>query len=241
MKFNILTLFPEIFPGPLGIGLIGKALNNNVFSINSIDLKGYSKNGRIDNRPCGGGPGMIIQANVLEKCFIDNKLEDQVIFFLSPGGIVFNQDIANKMINNFTEINILCGRYEGIDERLFKNFHIIEISIGDFILCGGEIASMVIIETIVRLIPDVLHNSESVNDESFNCNLLEHGHYTLPKIWHNISVPDILFTGHHENIKKWRLNESMKKTLERRNDLFILYTLDFICCLILKCLMKMKS
>ena len=232
MRFNVITIFPDAFPGLLNIGLIGKALKSQIFQLNTIDLKKYSVDGRVDDRPFGGGPGMIIQADILENCFVDNNLQDDVIFFLSPSGRQFDQNMAKLMEKNHNTINLLCGRYEGIDCRLFTKFKIIEISIGDFILCGGEIGAMVVIETIARLLPGVLHNPESLEDESFANNLLEHSHYTRPKIWHSYEIPEILFSGHHLEIKKFHFLESLQKTKKLRLDLFSKYLINYISILI---------
>ncbi len=233
-----MTLFPEIFPGPLSCGIIGKALKKNLFSLETIDLKQYSKNGRIDCRPFGGSPGMIIKPEILERCFCENNVDKEVIFFMSPSGFVFDQKMAMDLHQNFSTINILCGRYEGIDQRLFEQFNIVEISIGDFILCGGEIASMTIIESIVRLIPSVLHNENSIQEESFSNGLLEHEHFTKPSIWRDLSVPKILFSGHHKEISKHRFIDSCNKTQKFRNDLWQKYLLNFICCHLVKKIYK---
>lgn len=219
MKFNIITLFPDAFPGILDFGLIGKALKNQCFSLNIIDLKHFSINGRVDDRPCGGGPGMIIKPEIIEKCLMDSEIHEEIIFFLSPRGSVFNAEKAKFIQENMTEMTFLCGRYEGIDQRLFKKFKIIEISLGDFILCGGEVAAMTMIESIVRLIPGVLHNEDSAFDESFSNSLLEHDHYTKPILWKDLSVPEVLLSGHHKNINNWKLQNSIQNTKLNRPDL----------------------
>jgi len=221
-KINIITLFPEVFPGSLGVGLIGKALKNGVFEINTIDLKKYSdKNYRVDDRPCGGGPGMIIKAEILSKCFDDNGFKR--IFFLSPGGMKFDQKMAEFFRDEVEDINILCGRYEGIDARLFEEYEIIEISLGDFILCGGESAALCILESIIRIIPGVLNNIESSEQESFSDILIEHSHYTKPNIWRSMAVPQVLLEGSHRNILNWKIKNAIRNTKKYRYDLWISY------------------
>lgn len=229
MKFNIITLFPDAFPGILDFGLIGKALKNQIFTLNIIDLKKFSINGRVDDRPCGGGPGMIIKPEIIKKCLIDSHIDKQVIFFLSPRGSKFDHNKAKFLQQNLTEMTFLCGRYEGIDQRLFEKFKIIEISLGDFILCGGEVAAMTMIESITRLIPGVLNSEESAYDESFSNNLLEHDHYTKPIIWQDLSVPEVLLSGHHKNINTWKLLNSFKNTHLNRYDLVEKFIFEEFC------------
>jgi tRNA (guanine37-N1)-methyltransferase len=241
MKFKVITLFPQVFPGTLGIGLIGKALNNRLFTLDVIDLKKYSQNGRVDDRPFGGGPGMIIRPDILSNCFDDNQMKEEIILFVSPRGLQFTQSMANFIKNNFTSVNLLCGRYEGIDERLFKKYKILEISIGDFVLCGGEIAVMTIIESIVRLLPNVLHNEHSTIFESFTNGLLEHSHYTMNRTWANHEIPEVLITGNHYNIAKYQFIDSFKRTKNTRYDLFANYNLIYIIChVFLKVLLRFK-
>ena len=230
VKFKIITLFPKIFPdnddanGPLSHGLIGRALKDKQFSLEIIDLKNYANKNRMDFRPFGGGPGMIIRGDLLDNCFQVNNIKK--LYFMSPRGKVFDQNKA-KLMAKEEEITILCDRYEGIDERIFYKYDIEEISIGDFILCGGEVAAMTIIETVVRLLPNVLHNSESIVDESFENYLLEHSHFTYDRNLFGYDVPELLFNGNHLAIKEFRFGESLYRTLENRPDLFIKFLFSY--------------
>lgn len=201
---------------PISGGLIGKALKESHFSLEIIDLKQYADKNRIDFRPFGGGPGMVIRGDLLDQCFNANNIKK--IYFMSPRGQTFNQIKAKEMLKN-DEITILCGRYEGIDERIFYKYDIEEISIGDFILCGGELAAMVIIETIVRLLPNVLNNQESITDESFESYLLEHSHFTYDRELFGYSVPDVLLNGNHLEISRVRFLDSYCRTEKNRPDL----------------------
>lgn len=223
MKFNILTLFPECFlknnelTGTLSVGLIGKSFNNQ-WTINLDDLKQYNSHlCRIDERPIGGGPGMILRpdklGNVLE------KYNNSKIYFLSPRGKQFNQQMAEDMLKT-DSITFLSGRYETIDQRLIDYYNMEEISIGDYILCGGEVAIQVIMESIIRLLPGVMNNHESGLEESFTNILLEHDQYTKPLIWNNLSVPDILLTGNHQLISNFQWQNSINITYKKRPDIY---------------------
>ena len=227
MKFNVLTIFPDIFPGNLGSGLIGKALHNAKFHLNLIDLTLYKDDGRIDDRPIGGQEGMIIKAQTIDNAIKHNNLRNNKIIYLSPRGQVFNQSIANNLLY-YENITLICGRYEGIDARILLKYDIQELSIGDFILCGGEVAAMVVIETVVRLIPSVLKNQQSIMNESFSNYLLEHDYFTKPDNWSAMIVPDILKSGNHKEIKRWQFINSYNITKQNRPDLILLFNHDFI-------------
>lgn len=221
MKVNVLTIFPEMFSSLKG-GLIGKALKKDLWKLNLINLIHYSEKGKLDDSPLGGGEGMVIMPTVLQKAIEQNNLEKTKIFFMSPRGKVFNQNKAEEM-KTLQEFTIICGRYEGIDQRIIDFYNIEELSVGDFILCGGEIAACTVIEATIRLLPETLHNAQSVQNESFNNILLEHNHYTHPRTWNNIEAPEYLKTGHGLNIWKKRLKESAEITKKNREDLFFLY------------------
>ena len=229
MIFNIITLFPEIFPGPLNHSLSGKALNENKLQIKTYDLRKFSKykNKKVDDTPFGGGPGMIIRADVVQNAldFVKKTTKKPKTIFLSPGGKTLRQKKIREIVN-FKDMIIICGRYEGIDQRFLDHNKIEEISIGDYVLSGGELAAIILIDTCVRLIPEVLGNNRSLINESFENNLLEYPQYTKPRVWKNLSVPEPLLSGNHELIKEWRDNEAKKKTKLIRPDLWKKY-MDF--------------
>ena len=229
MIFNIITLFPEIFPGPLNHSLSGKALNENKLQIITYDLRKFSKfkNKKVDDTPFGGGPGMIIRADIVQNAldFVKKTTRKPKTIFLSPGGKTLCQKKIREIVN-FKDMIIICGRYEGIDQRFLDHNKIEEISIGDYILSGGELAAIILIDTCVRLIPEVLGNNKSLINESFENNLLEYPQYTKPRVWKNLSVPEPLLSGNHELIKEWRDNEAKKKTKLIRPDLWKKY-IDF--------------
>ena len=205
-KARVFTLYPELFPGPLGSGLYKKALEKKLWSLEVVNIRDYAtdKHKTVDDTPFGGGSGMLMRADVIANSLdknISNKKEP--IIYLSPKGKKFDQIYAKKIMNK--NINIICGHFEGVDQRLLETRNIEEISIGDFILSGGEIGAFVVIDTIVRLIPGVLGNPNSLNDETFERNLLEYPQYTKPQKWEKKDVPDVLLTGDHAKIKDWRL------------------------------------
>ena len=223
-KVRIFTLYPEMFPGPLNQGLYGKALSNRLWSIEVINIRDSApdKHKTVDDKPFGGGSGMLLKADVLGKSIDEHKKENERIFYLSPKGKKFDQKIAKELSKEKT-INLICGHFEGVDERILQTRNIEEISLGDYILSGGESASFVIVDTILRLLPGVLGNETSKIDESFEKGLLEYPQYTKPQIWEKKSVPDVLLSGDHSKIKDWRLSQSEAITRVRRPDLWEKY------------------
>ena len=223
-KARIFTLYPELFPGPLGIGLYKKALEKKLWSLEVVNIRDYSANKHktVDDTPFGGGSGMLMRADVIANS-LDKNISDKAepIIYLSPKGKKFDQTYAKKILNK--NINIICGHFEGVDERLLETRNIEEISVGDFVLSGGEIGALVIIDSIVRLIPGVLGNSNSLKDETFERNLLEYPQYTKPQKWEKKDVPEVLLTGDHAKIKDWRLDQSEDITRRRRPDLWSKY------------------
>mgnify|MGYP001195029259 CR=1 FL=1 len=223
-KARIFTLYPELFPGPLGIGLYKKALEKKLWSLEVVNIRDYSvdKHKTVDDTPFGGGSGMLMRADVIANS-LDKNISDKAepIIYLSPKGKKFDQTYAKKILNK--NINIICGHFEGVDERLLETRNIEEISVGDFVLSGGEIGALVIIDSIVRLIPGVLGNSNSLKDETFERNLLEYPQYTKPQKWEKKDVPEVLLTGDHAKIKDWRLDQSEDITRRRRPDLWSKY------------------
>ena len=221
---RIFTLYPELFPGPLGNGLYKKALEKKLWSLEIINIRDYAtdKHKTVDDTPFGGGSGMLMRADVIANSLDKNILNKQEpIVYLSPKGKQFDQTYAKKMLDK--NINIICGHFEGVDQRLLETRNIEEVSVGDFVLSGGEIGALVIIDTIVRLIPGVLGNLNSLAEETFERNLLEYPQYTKPQKWEEKDVPNVLLTGDHAKIKDWRLSHSKDITRRRRPDLWKKY------------------
>lgn len=220
---NIFTLYPDVFPGVLGHGLYERASKNNIWKLNVKNIRDYAsdKHLTVDDKPFGGGSGMVLKADVINKC-LDKNSNDYKTYYLSPRGKVFNQNLANQ-ISNTKGINLLCGHFEGIDQRVLDYRKIEEISVGDFVLSGGESAAVIILDAVLRLIPGVLGNKNSVKDESFIEDLLEYPQYTQPRVWKNLEVPSVLLSGNHAEIKDWRLNQSQSITRTLRPDLWSRY------------------
>jgi len=220
---NIFTLYPDVFPGVLGHGLYERASKNNIWKLNVKNIRDYAldKHLTVDDKPFGGGSGMVLKADVIDKC-LDKNSNDYKTYYLSPRGKVFNQNLANQ-ISNTKGINLLCGHFEGIDQRVLDYRKIEEISVGDFVLSGGESAAVIILDAVLRLIPGVLGNKNSVKDESFIEDLLEYPQYTQPRVWKNLEVPSVLLSGNHAEIKDWRLNQSQSITRILRPDLWSRY------------------
>lgn len=227
INFKILTLFPNLFPGPLSESVTGIALEKNLWSCSAINIRDYSKDKhhRVDDMPYGGGAGMVLRSDVISDAINDVKSSKSKIIYLSPRGKRLTQNIARDLAKE-QEIIMLCGRYEGVDQRVLDEFEIEELSIGDYVLSGGELAAYVVIDAILRNVTNVLGDANSLNEESFGGiikgqydNLLEYPQYTRPEIWQGRKVPDILLSGHHENIRKWRLEQAKKITQKNRPDL----------------------
>lgn len=221
---RVFTLYPEIFPGPLKKGLYGKALLNKIWNLDIVNIRDSAedKHKTVDDTPFGGGAGMLIKPNVLARSIDQNANKNEKIFYLSPKGKLFNQKIA-KSLSKENCVNLICGHFEGVDQRLLETRNIEEISIGDYILSGGETAVFVIINSILRLVPGILGNEQSIDDESFENGLLEYPQYTKPQIWEKKSVPEVLLSGDHAKIKDWRLSKSEAITRDRRPDLWQKY------------------
>ena len=221
---RVFTLYPELFPGPLDSGLYKKALDKKIWSLEVVNIRDYAtdKHKTVDDTPFGGGSGMLIRADVIANALdknISNKNEP--VIYLSPKGKRFDQIYAKKILDK--NINIICGHFEGIDQRLLETRNIEEVSIGDYVLSGGEIGAFVLMDTMVRLIPGVLGNSNSLTEETFERNLLEYPQYTKPQKSEKKEVPDVLLTGDHAKIKDWRLAQSEDITRRRRADLWKKY------------------
>ena len=220
---NILTLFPDLYPGPLGSSILGEARKNGKWNLNITDLKLFTeKNKRVDDSPFGGGPGMVIKPDVIDRALLSLKSNDFPIYYLSPRGVKLDAQISNS-ISKLDGMTLVCGKYEGIDERVIKHYNMIEISIGDYILSGGDLAAMVLIDSVVRCLPNVLGNPLTLNEESFTNHLLEYPLYTQPREWKNYKVPDVLLSGDHKKIKNWKIKQSEDITMKRRPDLWKKY------------------
>ncbi len=219
MKIDVLTLFPEMF-NSLNYSIIGRAIDSSLISINYINIRDFSqdKHNRVDDYPYGGGPGMVMKPGPIYRALESVKTKDSRVVYLTPKGKVFNQSIANELSSE-QHLVLLCGHYEGIDNRIIEHYIDDEISIGDYVLTGGEIASMVVIDSVARLIPGVLGKDESYIDESHYNGLLEYPQYTRPRIFNGSEVPDVLISGNHKKIDEWRKKQSLKVTYLNRIDL----------------------
>ena len=231
---RVLTLFPEMFPGPLGVSLAGKALENGVWALETVDIRDFArdKHRSVDDAPFGGGPGMVMRPDVLDAALTasagaggeeSGKVWGRAIY-LSPRGRLLDQALVRDLAAG-PGVTLLCGRYEGVDERLLEAHALEEVSLGDFVLSGGEPAALALIDACVRLLPGVMGNAGTAGEESFEGGLLEYPHYTRPAVWTDgqgveRAVPEVLLSGHHEKVKAWRLAEAEAVTRARRPDLW---------------------
>lgn len=223
MQFYIMTLFPEMVMHGLNTSIIGRAVNKGLLSIEAVNIRDYAfnKHNSVDDYPYGGGAGMLMQAEPVYQCYraLEEKLEKKPrVVYLSPQGKTFNQTMAEEFAQE-EELVFLCGHYEGIDERVLEEIVTDYVSIGDYVLTGGELPAMIMVDAISRLVPGVLHNDVSAEFESFQDNLLEYPQYSRPEVWHDKRVPEVLMSGHHANIEKWRREQSVIRTAKNRPDL----------------------
>ena len=227
MQVQIFTLYPEIFPGPLDKGLYGKAMDKKLWSLNIVNIRDSAtdKHKTVDDTPYGGGTGMLLKPDVLASSIDKNVNKGDRIFYLSPKGKVFDQKLAQDLSKE-KSFSLICGHFEGVDERVLSTRNIEEISIGDYVLSGGETAALVVLDSVLRLLPGVLGNEKSPSEETFENGLLEYPQYTKPQIWEEKSVPDVLLSGDHAKIKDWRLSQSEAITRVRRPDLWQKYKKD---------------
>ena len=223
MRFHVMTLFPDMVSGGLRTSITGRAIENHIFELNIVNIRDYSKDKHkhVDDYPYGGGAGMVMQPGPVYDCYQDivKDMEKKPrVIYMTPQGKVFSQAIAEELSKE-EELIFLCGHYEGIDERVLEEIVTDELSIGDYVLTGGELPAMVMIDSISRLIPGVLNNDDSAEYESFQDGLLEYPQYTRPETFMDKKVPAVLLSGHHGNIEKWRREQSLKRTLYRRPEL----------------------
>jgi tRNA (guanine37-N1)-methyltransferase len=221
---QVLTLFPEEFPGILGASLPGKALKDGVWDLKTLDIRSFAsdKHASVDDTPYGGGAGMVMRPDVIDAAIKGGEAKfgkPARKVYLSPRGRVLNQALVKELVE-VPSILLLCGRYEGVDQRVIDAQGLEEISLGDFVLAGGEVAAMALIEACVRLLPGVLGNAATTDEESFEAGLLEYPHFTRPAIWQGQTVPEVLMSGHHEKVRAWRQAKAEEITHERRPDLF---------------------
>lgn len=227
---SVLTLFPDMFPGPLGYSILGRGLEEKRWTLNPIDIRSYAldKHRSVDDIAYGGGPGMIMRPEALNAALEDvciNGRDTRHLIYLSPRGKPITQGRVKELAQT-PKVAMVCGRFEGIDQRVLDAWDLEELSLGDFVLAGGEIAAMALIEACVRLLPGIVGTCESLEEESFSKGLLEYPHYTRPREWKGLGVPDVLVSGNHEQIRSWRLAQAEKITQERRPDMWQEYILD---------------
>lgn len=221
---TVLSLFPEMFPGTLAFSIAGKALVNNLWSLNTINIRDFSndKNGKVDDVPFGGGHGMVLKPEVLDRALKSVVDHNGPRIYLSPRGRKFDQSFA-KDLSKEKDVVFICGRYEGVDERFLTHNDIQEVSVGDYVLSGGEIGAQLIMDATIRLLPNVIGNSQGLVEESFEGDLLEYPLYTQPRVWNGIEVPEVLLSGDHKKIEIWKIKMSEKITKLKRPDLWSKY------------------
>lgn len=222
MKFHVMTLFPEMIEQGLHTSILGRALDAGIISLNTVNIRDYSedKHRHVDDYPYGGGAGMVMAAEPIAKCYEDicGEGPKKRLVYLTPWGRVFNQDMAKELARE-DELVFLCGHYEGVDERVLSRYVTDPVSIGDYVLSGGELPAMVMIDAIARMVPGVLTNEESGETESFENSLLEYPQYTRPEVWRDETVPEVLLSGHHAKVAEWRMQRSIDRTMQYRPEL----------------------
>jgi tRNA (guanine37-N1)-methyltransferase len=221
---SIITLYPEAFPGPLGVSILERARGEGIWSLETVDLRefGLGKHKAVDDTPAGGGAGMVIRPDIAAAAIDSIPQDDRPLIYLTPRG----KPLTQAMVRDYAAgpgLIVFCGRFEGLDERVIKARNLEEVSIGDFVLAGGEVAAAALIEASVRLLPGVAGNQASLEDESFETGLLEYPHYTMPRLWEGHETPPVLLSGDHKKVEEWRLNRSKELTEGRRPDLWAAY------------------
>lgn len=223
-RATVLTVFPEMFPGPLGASLAGRGLEHGLWAMDVLDIRDFArdKHRSVDDEPFGGGPGMVMRADVVDAALAAVAERPGPVLYLTPRGRLLDQALVRRLAEE-QGITLLCGRYEGIDQRVMEARAVEEVSVGDYVLSGGEPAAIVLIDAVVRLLPGIVGNETSPAEESFETGLLEYPHYTRPAEWQGRSVPEVLTSGHHEKIRRWRVSEAERVTERRRPDLWARY------------------
>ena len=218
---TFITLYPEAFPGPLGVSILDRARRDGLWSLDLVDLRtfGLGKHRQADDKPAGGGAGLVLRPDVAAAAIDTVGTGDHPIIYPSPRGMPFSQSLARQWADG-PGLTFFCGRFEGLDQRVIENRNMIEVSLGDFVLAGGEVAAMAMLEAALRLIPGVAGNQASIEEESFSNGLLEYPHYTLPRVWEDSPTPDILLSGDHQAVEEWRIQQSEALTKHRRPDLW---------------------
>jgi tRNA (guanine37-N1)-methyltransferase len=221
---TVLTLFPGMFPGPLGESLAGKASADGLWRLETVDIRDFArdKHRSVDDTPFGGGAGMVMRPDVIDAALRHAHVDGRSLLYLTPRGRVFDQAMAQDLAAG-SGVTLLCGRYEGVDQRVIDAWDMTEVSLGDFVLSGGEAAAIAVLDAIVRLLPGVMGSAESLSEESFEVGLLEYPHFTRPEEWNGRSVPEVLRSGHHKNIEAWRRDQAETITRTRRPDLWDRY------------------
>ncbi|MDJ0686143.1 MAG: tRNA (guanosine(37)-N1)-methyltransferase TrmD [Alphaproteobacteria bacterium] len=221
---TVLTLFPEMFPGPLGLSLAGKAMDTGLWSLRTVDIRGFAigKHNTVDDAPFGGGAGLVMRPDVADAALESVAGAPGPVLYLSPRGPVFDQAMAAELSRG-PGVTLLCGRYEGVDQRVLEHRGVREVSLGDFVLSGGELAAMTLLDACLRLLPGVMGAADSLAEESFADGLLEYPHYTRPADWRGLTPPDVLLSGDHAKIKAWRRDAAERITRDRRPDLWERY------------------
>ncbi|WP_300424225.1 tRNA (guanosine(37)-N1)-methyltransferase TrmD [uncultured Hyphomonas sp.] len=224
-KASFITLFPEAFPGPLGVSILERARREGIWDYETVQLRdfGLGKHQNVDAPPAGGGAGMVLRPDVTAAALDSIDTDGKPLIYLSPRGEPFSQKLARDLAGGPGMV-MMCGRFEGLDERVIRARGLREISIGDFVLAGGEVAAMAMTEAVVRLLPGVAGNQASLEEESFETGLLEHDQYTLPREWEGRPTPEVLLSGDHKRIQEWRFNSAKSLTIDRRPDLYAAYS-----------------
>ena len=223
-KAAVLTLYPEMFPGPLGLSLAGKALDQGVWSLQTVNIRDFAtdKHRTVDDTPCGGGAGMVMRPDVVAAAIRSTDRDGGPLIYLTPRGRVLDQALVRDLAQG-PGVRVLCGRFEGIDQRVIEAEGALEVSIGDVVLSGGEPAALIVLDAVVRLLPGVMGSDQSGQEESFERGLLEYPHFTRPQEWEGLAVPEVLLSGHHERIRVWRQRQAEDITRRQRPDLWDRY------------------
>jgi tRNA (guanine37-N1)-methyltransferase len=221
---TVLTLFPDMFPGPLGLSLAGKALSDGVWGLTPVDIRSFAKDRHrtVDDAPFGGGAGMVMRPDVLDDAITASYPGTGPLIYFTPRGVTLSQDRV-KTLAKESRVTLICGRFEGVDQRILDARNVEEVSLGDFVLSGGELAALTLLDAVVRLLPGVVGRNESLEDESFETGLLEYPHYTRPDPWNGRTVPEVLKSGHHAKVSAWRREQAERVTQDRRPDLWATY------------------